>query len=138
MSRALFEAAPMTAEIDLRLRRVENRLNQIEATAHDHKRPSRLTEPAPARHTRWTEIANRLDALALKVKLHYEQAGRESAPPALDELRDSVQNAFTAVGNAIHDDAVRADARDVGMLVGTALADALSTVGKEFREAVRR
>jgi len=86
---------------------------------------------------RWAEIVARLDALALKLKLHYEQIGGDGMPRALDELRDSVQDAFTATGNAIQDEAVRADAREVGQLVAETVADSLSTVSGDVREALR-
>lgn len=59
-------------------------------------------------------------------------------PQALDELRDSVREAFTAAGNAIQDDAVRADVREVGVMVAEAVADGLSTVGSDLRQALHR
>ena len=132
MSRTLFEAVPMTAEVDLRLRRIENRITGIEAALRDR---APAPPPKPAVNRRWAEIVARLDALALK--LHYEQIGGDGMPRALDELRDSVQDAFTATGNAIQDEAVRADAREVGQLVAETVADSLSTVSGDVREALR-
>jgi hypothetical protein len=145
MSRAVFEAVPVATEMELRLRRVEERIARIEAASRGPATPpAHATAPAPATppasaratHRRWAELADRLDALALKLKLHYEQAGGDGVPRALDELRDSVREAFTAAGNAIQDDAVRADVREVGVMVAEAVADGLSTVGSDLRDAV--
>ena len=135
MSRAVFEAVPVATETELRIRRVEERSARIEAALRD---PVASRAAAHATHRRWAELADRLDALALKLKLHYEQAGGDGVPRALDELRDSVREAFTAAGSAIQDDAVRADVREVGVMVAEAVADGLSTVGSDLRDAVRR
>jgi hypothetical protein len=133
MSRAVFEAVPVATEMELRLRRVEERIARIEAALRG---PATPPVPAHVTHRRWAELADRLDALALKLKLHYEQAGGDGVPRALDELRDSVREAFTAAGNAIQDDAVRADVREVGVMVAEAVAEGLSTVGSDLRDAV--
>jgi hypothetical protein len=128
----------MTTEVDLRLRRIDKRITRIEMALRDSSQESRSDPPAVTRaSTQWTEIANRLDALALKLKLHYEQAGCDGLPQALDELRDGLRDAFTATGNAIHDDAVRADVRDVGQLVAEAVANTLTTVSAGVRTTLR-
>lgn len=149
MGRTLYEAVPVTTELDLRLRRLESRIGQIEAslpappaspgpTALGPAAPV-LAAPPPGRpDPRWAEIGSRLEALALKLKLHYEQVGGGRPPHALDELRDRVQDAFAAAGNAFHDDAVRSDVREVGLMVGEAVSDALTTVGEDMREALQR
>ena len=137
MSRAVFEAVPVATEMELRIRRIEARVARIEAALPiAAAAPTVVAEQAI--HRRWAELAGRVDALALKLKLHYEQAGGDGVPRALDELRDSVREAFTAAGNAIQDDAVRADVREVGVMVAEALADGLSTVGSDLREALHR
>lgn len=150
MSRALFEAVPVTTEIELRLRRLEERIARVEATAHAAAVPPGPTAtaapPAPAPTTpttapvdaRWAALATRLDALALKLKVHYEQAGGDGVPRAVDDLRDSLRQAFAAAGTAIDDDAVRADVREVGVMVAEALADGLTTVGSDLRDALHR
>jgi hypothetical protein len=144
MSRTLYEAVPVATELDQRLRRLESRVGTVEAAlaAPPAAVPPATPAPVPVVPGRpdppWAEIGSRLEALALKLKLHYEQAGGERAPHALDELRDRVQDAFAAAGNAFHDDAVRSDVREVGVMVGEAVADALTTVGDDMREAVRR
>ena len=88
---------------------------------------------------RWTELSERLEALALKLKLHLEQAGaRDGVPQALGELRDRVENAFTAAGNAIQDEAVRADVRDAGRMLADALSTEFAKVGDDIRDAMER
>ncbi|GAA1037070.1 hypothetical protein GCM10009557_49560 [Virgisporangium ochraceum] len=140
MSRALFESFPDTAEVLQRLRRIEDRVGRIEAALPRPAAPpaAKPAPPRPAGTRRWVELGARLDALALKLKLHYEQAGGDGMPRALDDLRDSVREAFTAAGNAIEDDAIRGYVHEVGVMVADAVADGLSTVGTDLRHAVRR
>ena len=81
----------------------------------------------------WSEVADRFGELGLKLKLHFEEAsgGADDASlrSALEDLRDSVDHAFDAVGNAVKDPALKDDARDVAR----ALREALSTT---FAEAI--
>jgi hypothetical protein len=87
----------------------------------------------------WTALAHRLDALALKLKLHLEQAGADDGvPKALGDLRDTVEDAFTAASNAVHDDAVRTDVREVGQLLADAVATALAKVSEDVRTVLER
>jgi len=82
---------------------------------------------------RWQEVTNRADALALK--LHMEQAGDDTGGgAALDRLRAAMDDAFTAAGNAVRDDAVRADVRELGRLMMEAITAAVGRVGSEVRE----
>ena len=155
MGRTLYEAAPEASGLDLRLRRVESRVGLIEAglrerAAHTAPPPAPMPPAAPppaamppaaqppVADLRWTEIGSRLEALALKLKLHYEQAGGDGAPRTLDGLRDSIRDAFTATENAVNDEAVRADVREAAVMVAGAVADTLTTVGDDMREALRR
>ena len=144
MSRAVFESVPVTTEIQQRLRRIEDRIGRIEAALPASATPSAtpsVAVPTDSEHPgnrRWVELGARLDALALKLKLHYEQAGGDGVPWAVDDLRDSVRDAFTAAGNAIQDDAVRADVHEVGVMIAEAVAEGLSTVGADLRKAVHR
>jgi hypothetical protein len=92
----------------------------------------------------WRELSDRLAALALKLKFHVEQAkdgpdedGRPkdaTVPDAVRNLRGAVDDAFAAAGNAVHDDAVRADVREVGRLFTDAFAMTLARAGKDVRE----
>ncbi len=89
----------------------------------------------------WNEVGTQLNALAIKLKLHYEQvAGAEAAATqdALRRLRDAVDEAFSAVGTAAKDPAVRDDVRNVGDAFGNALATTFSGVSDELRKAFRR
>ncbi len=87
----------------------------------------------------WSSVSDRLDALVLKLKLHLEQASAaDGVPHALGELRDRVEDAFSAAGNAINDDAVRADVREVGRLLADAVSNTLAKVSDDVREAMQR
>lgn len=86
----------------------------------------------------WSEVGDTISELGLKLKLHYEQAAGArpddaSMKKALEALRESVDEAFEAVGNAVKDTAVKDDARDVAR----ALRDALSTTFAEANEELR-
>jgi hypothetical protein len=84
---------------------------------------------------RWQELANRADALALKLKLHMEQAGDDTRDgDALDRFRAAMDEAFTAAGNAVRDDAVRTDVQDIGRLMVEAITAAVDRVGGKARE----
>jgi hypothetical protein len=145
MGRTLYEAAPMTTELDVRLRRIEGRIGRIEAAQRDRAAPAApptvappSVGPPPAGNRRWAEIGSRLEALALKLKLHYQQAGGDGAPRTIDEVRAGLRSAFAATENAVNDEAVRADVRSTGVMLADAVADALTTVGDDMREALHR
>ena len=87
----------------------------------------------------WQEVASRAEALALKLKMHVEQAGDDGqAEAALDRLRAVMNEAFEAAGSAFRDDAVRQDIRDVGRLLGEALHPTMTRVGGEVRDLFER
>jgi hypothetical protein len=88
---------------------------------------------------RWQEVMNRAEALALKLKLHMEQAGDDTGgEAALDRFRAAMDDAFTAAGNAVRDDAVRADVREMGRLMLEAVTAAVDRAGGEVREQLDR
>lgn len=87
----------------------------------------------------WAEVTERLEALALKLELHFKQAGADDGVrQAVGELREKLETAFTAAGNAVHDEAVRADAREVGQLLADAVSTTLARVGAEVRDTLER
>jgi hypothetical protein len=87
----------------------------------------------------WNELSERLDALALKLKLHLEQAGTgDGVPQALSELREKMEDAFAAAGNAVNDEAVRADVREVGQLLADAVSATLAKVSGDVRDELER
>ena len=84
---------------------------------------------------RWSEVGERIESLAVKLKLHFEQTGRaeESAEP-LQKLRESVTDAFDAAGNAVRDDAVKADVRETGRLFLDALSASIAKAADHLRD----
>src|SRR5690606_13763586 len=85
--------------------------------------------------SRWSEVGERIEALALKLKLHLAQTGRpEEAADPLQKLRDSVTDAFDAAGNAVRDEAVKADVRETGRLFLEALSASLAKAAENLRE----
>ena len=89
--------------------------------------------------SQWQELADRVEALALKLKLHAEQASDDGAvKDALGRLRADVDDAFEAAGNAVQDHAVREDVREVGRLLTDALDTTFSRVGDQVRDLFER
>jgi hypothetical protein len=86
----------------------------------------------------WSELADRLEALALKLKLHFEQTHEGDAPELTIRLRQGVQDAFEAAGNVVKDEAVRGDVVEVGRLFASAVAGTLEKISAEVREAANR
>ena len=81
---------------------------------------------------RWSDVGEHIEALALKLKLHLQQADRPTdATDPLQKLKEQVSEAFDAAGNAVRDEAVKADVRETGRL----LLDAISA---SFAEAAQR
>ncbi len=76
----------------------------------------------------WTELGDRLESLGLKLKMHLEQSSDGVLPEALAKLGESVKGTFEAAGNAIKDDAVKADVREVGQLLGELVSNAVAKV----------
>jgi hypothetical protein len=83
-------------------------------------------------------LSNQLDALALKLKLHFEQTHDHDVPRTVDRLRQGVEDVFEAAGNAVKDEAVRADVREAGRLMAEALGTTMERVGADVREAGSR
>ncbi len=100
-----------------------------------------MTDPRKS----WEQVGEDLSGLGLKLKLHFEQAAKEGSAEAEDSIKealrkvgDAVEQAFTALGNASRDDAVREDARHIGRSMTEALDASFSKVGEQFRSAVKR
>ncbi|MEU8233259.1 hypothetical protein AB0C12_27070 [Actinoplanes sp. NPDC048967] len=94
-----------------------------------------MTEQA----SRWQELADRVEALALKLKLHVEQVDDDQeVRDAMGRLRADVDEAFKAAGNAVQDDAVREDVREVGRLLTDALDTTFTRVGHQVRDLFAR
>jgi hypothetical protein len=89
-------------------------------------------------HGKWSEVSERLEALGLKLKMHFEQTRDGEVPEALGRLRQDVEGAFEAAGTAMKDEAVRADVREIGQLFADAVAATMEKVGDDVRDAVSR
>ncbi len=100
-----------------------------------------VTEPKDS----WQQVGDQLSGLGLKLKLHYEQAAKDGQPvdespikEALQKLTAAVEQTFGALGNAASDDAVRQDARDVGLSLRDALESSFSKLGEQFRSSNKK
>ncbi|MBV1849437.1 hypothetical protein [Catellatospora tritici] len=81
----------------------------------------------------WNEIGDRLQGLGLKLKLHFEQSGPDAWPDALNKLGTAVEDLFKTTSNAVQDEAVRADVRDVGHLLADAVSNTLGKASQDIR-----
>lgn len=86
----------------------------------------------------WAQLSDRLEALALKFKMHLEQSSSEELPEALGKLRRAVQDAFEATGNAVKDEAVRADVREAGRLFAESMSKTFAKVSDDLRDLFDR
>ena len=93
---------------------------------------------------RWTDVKSRIEGLGLKLKLHLQQEADDdddrepgSTRAAFDDLGDRLEDAFEAFGNAAKDPAVRADVKDIGLMLKDAMQETLSGVGAEVGERFR-
>jgi len=86
----------------------------------------------------WQAVADRLEALGLKLKLHFEQVERgpvAEISEAFDRLGSAIESTFSAIGSAVEDPAVREDANQLATALGDALADTLSEASQELAAA---
>lgn len=93
----------------------------------------------------WEQVGDRLSALGLKLKLHFEQAAEEGRPEdeekvkeALRTIGDAVDQAFSAIGTAARDDAVRQDARETGRSVLEALEATFAELSDRLGTSIKR
>lgn len=96
----------------------------------------------PDSNSDWKQVAEAFSGLALKLKMHYEQAAVEGesaeVKQALDRLGDAVDGAFDAMRNAVKDPAVKEDVRQVSTTLRDALANSFSEVSDDLRDSFRR
>jgi len=92
----------------------------------------------------WSALGSKLEALGLKLKLHYQQEAGEADEAAagikesLERVGDALEGAFDALGSMVEDDALRADTKDAGRLLLDAVNATFTDVGEELRDKVRR
>jgi len=79
----------------------------------------------------WDEVRDSITGLALKLKLHFEEAAGDSADQArtaVDAIGESVEAAFDGLKETLSDPALKHDVRDVA----TGLHDALRNTFAEL------
>jgi hypothetical protein len=77
----------------------------------------------------WKAVGDEIESLALKLKLHFEQATAESAHQmkgAAEAVADSIGTAFDGLHAAVNDPAVQQDIKDAAMDLRDAVSNALS------------
>ncbi len=94
---------------------------------------------------RWIDVKSKVEGLGLKLKLHLQQEDDEagerepgSTKAAFDDLGERLEDAFEAFGNAAKDPAVRADVREIGLMLKDAMRDTMSNVGAEVGDRFRQ
>jgi hypothetical protein len=90
----------------------------------------------------WDDVADRFSELALKLKLHFQQAAqptsdKESMRRALEGLREALDQAFTSVGTAVKDPAVKEDLVDVAHSLREAFSATFAEASDDLRAAFR-
>lgn len=94
-----------------------------------------MTTPQQA----FNDAADRLSALALKLKMHFEEERdgetREAMKDAFNRFGAAIEDAVKAVGDAAKDEGVRNDAKEAARSVGDAFMTVFSQVGNEIRGA---
>lgn len=89
---------------------------------------------------RWKELGDQLESLGLKLKLHVLEETSElddDVKVGLARLGKAIEDVFSAVGDAVDDDAVRADAKEAGRRLMEAVDATFTEVGDVFRDRVR-
>jgi hypothetical protein len=89
----------------------------------------------------WDQVADAVGALALKLKLHLEEAASGSvddARLAVDAVADGVEAAFDGLKSAINDPAVKQDIQTVASGFHDALANTFAELSATGRAATHR
>jgi hypothetical protein len=92
-----------------------------------------VTDPKQA----WNDVADRLSALGLKLKLHAEEETSDddkSGSSGIERLKASINDIFDTLGNAARDVAVREDAK----AVANAFAQAIDATVDEARQRLKQ
>ena len=84
----------------------------------------------------WKAVGERVEALGQKLKEHLAQTDTTDLSQALDHLGRSVREVFDAAGNAVRDDAVRGDVREVGRLLGDAVAATFNRARGDVKDVI--
>ena len=94
----------------------------------------------------WKDLADKVESLGLKLKLHLEQEQDDSVNDraegetsnAFEQLAGQVTDAFDSFGNAAKDDAVHADVREIAELIKQALIATFQAVGAEIGDLMEQ
>ncbi|MCB1010587.1 MAG: hypothetical protein H6517_01185 [Microthrixaceae bacterium] len=96
----------------------------------------------------WDQVGDRLEALALKAKLHLLQETSEHEAEdaehrgelvgALDRLGEAFEDVFEAVENAAHDEGIRSDIAEAATATGEALGVTFGEIASGLRERLER
>ena len=90
----------------------------------------------------WSEVGDNLEALALKLKMHYREniseSERAEVDAALRNFGETVQQGLASLKDAVRDPAVKQDANRVASSLGDALSQTFSQVGDQVQAAWAR
>jgi ElaB/YqjD/DUF883 family membrane-anchored ribosome-binding protein len=92
----------------------------------------------------WKALGSRVEALGLKLKLHFEEESGEASEAAttikenLRKVGDALEHVFEGLGSAAGDDAVKEDAKEAGRLLVEAVNATFTEASDELRDRVRR
>ncbi|MFV0523297.1 MAG: hypothetical protein ACK5RL_02235 [Acidimicrobiales bacterium] len=118
--------------------KIKLHLAQEEGTAEAGDRPDPSTvKPAPAGPTADNGPTGGDGSSGTGTADPSEDAGGGgSSRFGVDDLGDRIQDAFDAFGNAAKDPAVRADLKDLGSLLKSAVSETFASVGTEVSDRV--
>lgn len=88
----------------------------------------------------WNEVGSLLNGLALKLKLHTEEAvgaEKETVSNAARSLGDSLEKAFETLRDAAMDPAMKDDVLKVAKTLSSAVSQTLSGLGDNIRKSVK-
>jgi ElaB/YqjD/DUF883 family membrane-anchored ribosome-binding protein len=91
----------------------------------------------------WKALGSRVEALGLKLKLHFEQGEGEAGEAAttlkenLEKVGDALEHVFEGLGAAASDDAIKEDAKEAGRLLLEAVNTTFTEASDELRDRIR-
>ena len=84
----------------------------------------------------WRAVGERVEALGQKLKEHLAQTDTTDLSQALDNLGRSMRDAFDAAGNAVRDENVRGDVRELGRLLTDAVSATFNRARADVKEVI--
>lgn len=94
----------------------------------------------PTTREAWAEVGDRIEALALKIKLHAaEERGADDSEPVasvFDRLAEAINDAVNAIQDAVQDPAVKEDVREAMKATGRAVTSSAELVRQRAADAV--